>query len=639
MSDASKDLTINFHFRKQAAEAASKAYHEGEKQRIAKTLSDAKAAEREAAKAKKEAAAAAAKDAAEVNRKVAQEARELQKTIAREHREAVRAKTALDREAAADAQRLAKQTAAYEAKVASEASAARKQAMKAEAAAAAELSRVRRKDYKEADALLQAHMHGLSMVPGKLTAIVGGLSAMAIGRKIFSDITAGAQESAREIAAMADEFLKLRDRGRELAGIMGDKPNNKFTLDQLRFGAITGQTGDEAKQFRTAFQGEVQQYKGKFAPGEFAKYEQELAKLQVKEDLTPDVAGRLGGVGVFGLPKGAKNVTAAQAMKAVQQGFATLQGGSGSNQVISNAFAEVASQGVGPDQLFRDTNEVAVAIRALAPSGAGEAAMRIQNIRRGFQELDEDQEKKLGITGDMNYFQKMDAINAAFKKSGEKDLGKWLAKNGFKDSRMNFGMVAHINQGIEGGLVSEGFKDTTKFTPEQFATQTAEFYADTEQSGSLRVEQAKKEVVKAQLARDEVRIASLKLEADRQTLNARTRPRSKIEQYISQMLPQGIVSGLGGFKDMDEVIRYDKAIELAEERAKQAGVPTRNFRANAWGGTIQFEHEGKPATDAYLAKLVEATEESNRLLQKQLQQGDKPRPLRNGAPNQPPAHP
>jgi hypothetical protein len=585
MSDeVSKDLTINFHFKKQAAEAVSKDYHEGEKQRIAKTLSDAEVAE---------------KARTEFIR------RENRQRIAEESRAESRAtKTAIEKRR--------------------EVAAADKQAA------------------REAAAHHKAYSQGLSTIAGQLTSLVGGISAVGIGHKVFSDMADGAQEASRRIAQMAEEFLVLRDRGRELAGITGNKPNNAFTLDQLRFGAITGQTGDEVRAFRESFQGEAQQFQDRFAPGEFARYEQEVAKIQVKEGLEAGVAGQLGAASIRTLPRGKKNLTAADALAPLQRGFGTLQAGSGSNPVLSQQLSEIIASGVGPEGLFKSMDQAAVAIRTQAQYNASDAGMHIRSIERGFNALDDKQLKALGITEDMDFFEKMEAVRRAFRTSGSKNLAKFLTESGFKDERMNRGMRTHINEGLEGGVITKGFEDAAKVKPADFAAETAEFFADTEQAGSLRVEQAKKEVVKAQLARDRVRIANLMEEADRKTLALRSDPKIRAQINTGDWTTRlGLDRRLGGFKDMDETLQYSSAISIAENQARLAGVPTQNFnqglgiRGTPLAST-KFAQAGKVATDEYLARLIEATERQTKVLE---EMKDRPKPLRNGAPNQPPAHP
>ena len=79
--------------------------------------------------------------------------------------------------------------------------------------------------------------------------------------KLVDDLSSLTVIEAAELAKMAQEFIALRDRGRELAGVMGKAGDAQFTLEQAQFGAETGFADPgKAVDFRTAFQGEAQQY-------------------------------------------------------------------------------------------------------------------------------------------------------------------------------------------------------------------------------------------------------------------------------------------------------------------------------------------------------------------------------------------
>src|SRR5262245_9841770 len=82
--------------------------------------------------------------------------------------------------------------------------------------------------------------------------------ALSAGRQALDALAEGAVKASEELKRMAMNFVDLRDRARELAGVMNQKGNNQFTMEQLQFAYDTGFADPQkALDFRTAFQGEA----------------------------------------------------------------------------------------------------------------------------------------------------------------------------------------------------------------------------------------------------------------------------------------------------------------------------------------------------------------------------------------------
>lgn len=483
--------------------------------------------------------------------------------------------------------------------------------------------------------------------------VVGGLTtaftAATIGKKIFDGIRDSAAESHREISKIAAEVLKVRDAGRELAGVMGKKADFSFTKDQLKFGAMTGQNPNETREFRTSFQGEAQQFKDRFAPGEFEKYEIGVARMQVKEMIDPAEAGALGAQGIRTMPKGAKNLKASDVLGNTEQGFGILQAGSGSNPVLSRQLSKIIAGGVGEGEFFRDEKQAAVAIRTQAQYSAQNSGMHLQAIQRGIDQLDPKERMRLGLTDGQDYFQSMDAINAAYQKSGSRNLNKFLMDSGFSDERTRRGMRTHINEGINGGVISAGFKDAANFNAADYEAGLKSFFKDTDQAGSLRVAEGKTRLEAAGAAgvSQKASIAAFleegKAETEAKRLDASAAKARWLGGYFT---PAGLISERMGFESSDELLQYSGAVSVAERRARQAGVklPGPSYNQPNALGIPAFELAGKEGTEKYLADIAKSIAEVAAMTKEANAQRAKvaepaPKPLNPGGPPRMPARP
>ena len=248
-------------------------------------------------------------------------------------------------------------------------------------------------------------------------------TAIAMGKQMLDLLSQGAIQASQDLKRMAEEFINLRDRARELAGVLGKPGNIEFTKEQLQFAAETGfGEAGKAVDFRTAFQGEANQYAGRFkTPEEFEKFEKEAARLGNQNNVPPDVMAKIAGMAIRTGPE--KGQTSQGQMQRLGGAFKTMMAGSGAIGELAGQLSRMSGL-VGPSNAFETMEQAAVStphVRGDQP--ARSAYTWATEQRTGVIELatdkDQDKAKELGITPETTNFQAIKQLSEAQAKSGQ----------------------------------------------------------------------------------------------------------------------------------------------------------------------------------------------------------------------------
>lgn len=477
--------------------------------------------------------------------------------------------------------------------------------MKAELETLSHQGRRSGEDVKAGAEAAQGGFDGLtaSMVKANLAS-----EAMAFGKQMLTSMAQGAVEAGQELRKMAEDFIGLRDRARELAGIMGGKATSAFTTEQLQFAAATGMTGDDALKFRAAFQGEAQQYKGRFAEGQFGEFEKTAAQYAQQMGLGANEAAKLAGNVIRSGPK--EGATAGDLTKTLGQAFAIVQGGSGDNPILAKQLAETNASMVGDSGPFRNIQDAAVGVRMMAEANQSEAFTTLQAMQRGLTGLAAGKGKgdkagmgeKLGVGFDTSLLEgvaKLDEAQAASGVGMEQFLTSIFAN---QHERQGFAVAIKARRGgVEGAARS----DAEKVKAGDVEAGVKNYLEDPDQPGALNVSRARTALKEAELSQDKVKIAALLQDATTEITERKTKAGVKGVNKVLDYTPFGWAKNAAGYKDSEEALQYEEAQTLGEKRAKAAGVDMSQEPAPAMGLTGIVE---RTVLERHLARLVELTE-------------------------------
>lgn len=460
---------------------------------------------------------------------------------------------------------------------------------------------------------------GMVSFGGSISAAAAGFTALAIGKHVLSDMAQGAVDASHHLAAMTRELIELRDRGREVATIMGRDPDIKFTREQLEFAAETGQRPDEAQTFRSAFRGAAQQYADRFAVGQFEAFEVDAAKLATAKRVAPDQAARLSGITAGKLGQGA---TSRQALTMLAQAFEVLEGGSGEIPVLAGQLGEIAASAVGPGMQYKSLRDAAIAVRVQAEANPQEARTNVIGMRQGILDMTPEQRKRLGIDLTTPEEQIARILDARQRASGL-TMDEFLKDTGFTDVRAARGWAIAINQGVRGGIYAAGNRTADQFNLGKYQSRVDRFFTDPSQPGMLRREEARTRLAESKLAEPGA-LAAPFLEQARQELTPwRANSLFEAGQRLAEwMTPSGWTAGLRGFEDLGQANEYGIAIRKAQDTARQRGLSVPEY-----SGTT------RQSAEAYLSTIARGISELNDRMSKALN------PPMDGRPQAPPARP
>jgi hypothetical protein len=454
---------------------------------------------------------------------------------------------------------------------------------------------------KGADDATEAH-ESLTMAMLKAGA---ASQLMAAGKQMLDMFTQSAIESGRELQKMAQEFINLRDRARELAGVLGRPGNIEFTKEQIGFAAETGfADAGKAVDFRTAFQGEANQYMGRFKDAnEFAQFEKEAARLGNQNNVPADVMAKIAGMVIRTGPK--EGQTSESQMQRLGGAFKTMMAGSGSINELAGQLGRMSGL-VGEGKAFPTVEEAAVSTRMAAETNLPEAYTSATEIRTGVIELSTDEKKaqkakELGITPETTNFQAIKSLSEAQKTSGE-NMDVFLSKI-FPMKRVRDAYRDAI-EAYRNGVMTQGLKDAAKVLPGQIEAETSVFFADPTQGGMLAMEEAKGKVKEAELGEDKATIAPYMRRAKTELAEYETSPMNKFLAKATDWFSGGTRAIQGQEYTGFEQIETKRALDIIRKEAQQEGVDTS-------GVDIDIVKDPQRGVERQMAELVRLTVEAN----------------------------
>ena len=425
--------------------------------------------------------------------------------------------------------------------------------------------------------------------------------AISVGTQMLDALSQGAVQASQDLKRMAEEFIGLRDRARELAGVLGKPGNIEFTKEQIGFAAETGfANAGKAIDFRTAFQGEAQQYADRFKDaGEFAKFEKEAARLGNQNNVPPDVMAKIAGMVIRTGPK--EGQTAESQMQRLGGSFKTMMAGSGAIGELSGQLGRMSGL-VGEGNAFKTVEEAAVSTRMAAETNLPEAYTWATEMRQGVIELatDKDQEKakELGITPETTNFDAIKRLSAAQRASGQ-NMDVFLSKY-FPQKRIRDAFRDSI-KAYNNGVMAKGLKDAAAVVPGQIEGETAAYFADPTQGGRLAMEKGRTALAEAQYSEERALVEPQLERARGETVAQRSSP---IAKAITAMGETGMFRWLKGGFSGTEGLEYWKAYQNTRQEAEQAGVDVSAVQQpGALAGQRTLEHA--------MAQLIMLTKEAN----------------------------
>lgn len=398
------------------------------------------------------------------------------------------------------------------------------------------------------------------------------MDAIGLGKQALDIVAQGAIQASQDVARMAQEFLNLRDRARELAGVLGKPANIEFTKEQAHFAAETGFADPaEAIAFRTSFQGEANQYASRFKSAEdFEKFEKEAARLGNKYGVSPKEMAELAGMTIrTGAMEGQ---TSEEAMRRLGAAFKTLSAGSGLMNELAGQLSRMSGL-VGPDRAFRNIEEAATHTRASAESNLPEAYTWATEERIGVLHLatkKAEEGKRLGITAETSNLEAIKKLSQDQEKSG-KNLDLYLREL-FPLERV----AKAFNESItayRGKVVQKGLEDAAAVKPGEMEKETAGYFADPTQPGMLHVEKARTKVKEAEMATSKATIAAYMERAHTELLEQEKNPNRALIQAIYESPPMQWARGFKGqgYKGYEQ-FETERAMGMIQRDAATAGV-------------------------------------------------------------------
>lgn len=427
------------------------------------------------------------------------------------------------------------------------------------------------------------------------------MQAMSVGKQAIDAVGQSAVEAANRVEEMAQRFISLRDRARELAGVMGQKGDLGFAREQIQFAADVGMTPEQAVQFRGAFQGEAQQYKGRFQKGQYEEFEKLAAQYANQMGLPADVAAKIAGMAVrTGATEGQ---TASGTLARLGAAFKTMQAGSGDNPVLAGQLAQMSGM-VGPENAFPSLEEAAVSVRVAAETNQSEAYTKASEIRQGVVELTtsdkhEADARALGITATSTNLDAVKALSEAQEKSGE-PVDVFL-KRYFNQIRIRNAFRDFI-RAYRGGVVSQGRADAV-MAPGEIERGVADYLADPSQAGMLAQERARTQLAEAGYSEERALVEPYLEHARGTTVAQRNSRFARFMENVRGVIPFADTYGKSGGWEGTEALEYWTAYRDVRGQAQQAG-------ANVSGINPGWTASQQELTHA-IAELVRLTREAN----------------------------
>lgn len=531
----------------------------------------------------REAARAAAQQAREAAKLAATQEREAKKAADAQIREAQRATTAQEREqkkAADSAEREAKRTADAQAREDKRSLDARfvslgslqmagvKYADKAHATATkltdAQIRESRRAEAAQLESFKtmgqESAMAGFKMQAAFSLASNALQSLVGFGRDFVQAMRDG-HEKAR---AMTSVFGSDRDKLRELATVMGESPDNKFTLDNARYNVNTGFRFDEGLAFRSQFHNSGEQFKGRLMSDKaFGNYETSAGQLAAARGFDPSDTGELAGslTGFRDRSKMGDSEAEGDALGKLNSGMMILGRGKGRNNVLLRQFSMASAAALNEDSqkgTFQDSDEVAAAISVMAEKHDAQAAEMVRASNRGLRAFDDKGAgpllKRAGIGPKTSY---VDALKRLAPIINEEAKAKGInvddaLKPYFEDQLTREALGVGINRGVDGGLFDDRAAFGKTQTGPAIARATIASHQGSE-TGQLRQAEASIELSKAQRGSEESKVEILRKQATSELISEGKIDSQKAE--IGKFLSGALTLGMLPLDDQRQINR------------------------------------------------------------------------------------
>lgn len=445
-----------------------------------------------------------------------------------------------------------------------------------------------------------------------LMATLGGISALKGMMDQFGQATIA---STNELKKMAEDFINLRDRARELAAVVGKKGDVQFTQEQLHFGTETGFADPGAAvDYRTAFQGEANQYQGRFkSPEEFAEFEKAAARLGNQYHVPAATMAKVAGMVVRTGPK--EGQTSEEMMKRLGGALSTQMAGSGSISELAGQLGRMSGM-VGEGNAFKDVGEAAVATRMAAETNLPEAYTWATEMRTGVLDIatDKDQAhaKALGITAETSNFDAIKKLAKAQSESGENMdvfLGKYFKQKRIKDAFRD-SIKAYNNN-----VMTMGMEDVNSRQAGETEAGTKAFFDDPLQGGKLDTEKARLAEKQGEMGTDKAILAPFLTRAKTELADIENDPKWKMAttmmDYVTRPARSMKGQGYSGFEQME----LAQAMRDVRKEAEAQGIDTSMAPSITGGKQSDVEH--------WLAELVKLT----RQMRDQAAAATAPKPL------------
>lgn len=129
-----------------------------------------------------------------------------------------------------------------------------------------------------------------------VASVAMGFAGMLSAKSVVDAVAASLVDARDRSREMAAAVIATKDALRTLSGIMGEKPDNKFVLENAVFAAQAGMDVGNARDFREAFRGRSEMMKGKtISGGGFGIFEQMSAGMAAAKNIPSEQAGALFG--------------------------------------------------------------------------------------------------------------------------------------------------------------------------------------------------------------------------------------------------------------------------------------------------------------------------------------------------------
>lgn len=429
-------------------------------------------------------------------------------------------------------------------------------------------------------------------------------------------------------------FIADRDSLGELASVMDRPLDNKFSLDIARYNVKTGFKPEEGRSFLNELYNSGAQHVGRHISEEqFEKYKVLAGQFAVQTHIDPQVVGDLAG-----------NILASTDFskygdKAAQEALAKLNAtyqigkrGRGGNATLLTNFVKSASVLLRENReegIMTSPENVMAGISVMAERNPNDAETFLRHASQGLRKLDDKKAgpllKEAGITLKDDPFQAAAKLSPVLKaeaaRRGEGTRAFDILGEMFNEREAQ-GIATLVGRGVDSGVIKDRLEYGKQFSGPDAALRLLSGQAGSE---AFRSRQADAEIRLAELERGS-EVSKLDV-VRRQALSGLVR-RKEIDTNASNVKDYLVGKTSFGLLGSGEQVRIDEEAQRLLQRVTPKGA-----KPAPWSDMLNFTPLAREqdlsrqlgrAEDAgvdpirEIGKLLTATEETNRLLQEQL---------------------